>query len=296
MKLLIAYDGSSCSDAALEDLKRAGLPDDLEAVILTVANVFLPPDDQMGDDEILSPGAVAMVSELQHEAREALTHAHAVAEQGAARVKKIFPGWTVSVRAEGDSPAWAVIKTAARVHADLIVEGGHRHSSAGGRLIMGSVSQRVLYNADCSVRLARCSSQPHDGPVRIVVGCDGSTEACAAVDAIASRTWPADSEVRVVTAGDAVALDEQREKLRAAGLLASEVIKLGDPVHVLVNEADEWNADSIFVGTRNLHGLRHLLQGSVAAAVAAQAQCSVEVVRAATNDARTDAQNLDHVS
>ncbi|HSK64536.1 MAG TPA: universal stress protein, partial [Pyrinomonadaceae bacterium] len=221
-KLLIAYDGSTCSDAAFADLKRAGLPEEVEAVILTVANVFLPPDDQISDDEILSPGAVAMVSELQHEAKEALNQAHAIAAQGAARVQKMFPGWTVSVRAEGDSPAWSVIKTASRLHADLIVEGGHRHPSAGGRLIMGSTSQRVLYEAECSVRLARCSGQPHDGPVRLVVGCDGSPEACAAVDAIASRTWPADSEVRVVTAGDAVTLDEQREKLRAAGLLASE--------------------------------------------------------------------------
>ena len=226
-KLLIAYDGSTCSDAALQDLKRAGLAENLDAVILSVAPVFLPPDDQIADDEVVSPGALAMVSELQHEAREALNHAHAIAEEGADRVKKIFPGWTVSVRAEGDSPAWAVIKTATRLHADLIIEGGHHHSSAGGRLIMGSVSQRVLYDADCSVRLARCSIQPREGPMRIVVGCDGSAEACAAVDAIASRTWPADSEVRVVTAGDAVALDEQREKLSAAGLLASEVIKLG---------------------------------------------------------------------
>jgi nucleotide-binding universal stress UspA family protein len=295
-KLLIAYDGSTCSDAALEDLRRAGFPEELQAVILTVANVFLPPDDQMADDDVVSPGALALVSELQHEAQAALNKARATAEQGADRVRKIFPGWTVSVRAEGDSPAWAVIKTAASLHADLIVEGGHRHSSAGGRLIMGSVSQRVLYDADCSVRLARCSSQPHNGPVRIVVGCDGSAEACAAVDAIAARAWPAESEVRVVTAGDAVTLDEQRDKLRAAGLVASEVIKLGDPVHVLINEADEWNADSIFVGTRNLHGLRHLLQGSVAAAVAAHARCSVEVVRAAANNARTEAQNLDGVN
>ena len=62
-KLLIAYDGSTCSDAALEDLKRAGLPEQLEAVVMTVAAlIFLPPDEQLTDDEVVSPGAATMVS------------------------------------------------------------------------------------------------------------------------------------------------------------------------------------------------------------------------------------------
>ncbi|HEU4796059.1 MAG TPA: universal stress protein [Pyrinomonadaceae bacterium] len=281
-KLLIAYDGSTCSDAALEDMKRAGLPEELEAVILTAAPVFLP-EEEMTEDEIVSAGAMAMVSQLQQESLDALNQAHAIAEQGANRVKANFPGWKVSVRAEADSPAWAVIKTATKLQTDLIVEGGHRHSSAGGRLIMGSVSQRVLYDADCSVRLARCTNHPHDGPVRIVVGFDGSAESRAAVGTVATRRWPAGSEVHVVNAGGLVPLDEQRDKLHAAGLIASEVIKHGDPAHILIHEAEDWNADSIFVGTRNLHGLKHLLQGSVASAVAAHAQCSVEVVRHVRN-------------
>ena len=282
-KLLIAYDGSTCSDAALEDLKRAGLPEYLEAVVMSVAAlVFMPSDDQLPEDEVVSPGAVAMVSPLQQEAVEAVRHAFTIAEQGANRVKQDFPGWTVRCRAEGDAPAWAVIKAAADLRSDLIVTGAHRHSSVGGRLIMGSVSQRVLYEADCPVRLARCSNQKHEGTIRIVLGFDGSTESVAAVDAVASRAWPEGSAVRVVTAGDdGIKLREQQEKLRAAGLMVSEVVKHGDPVHVLVHEAEEWGADCIFVGTRNLHGLRHLLRGSVASAVAARAQCSVEVVRPA---------------
>ena len=285
-KLLIAYDGSICSDAALQDLKRAGLPEHLEAVVMSVAAfVFLPPDDQLTDDEVVSPGAAAMVSELQRQSMEAVRHARAIAKQGAEQVKRDFPAWTVSCHAEGDSPAWAVIKTAASLHADLIVTGAHRHSSVGGRLIMGSVSQRVLYEADCSVRLARCPAPHYDGPVRIVIGFDGSTESHAVADAVVSRTWPAGSEVRVVTAGDAAAVGERQEKLRSAGVMTSETIKHGDPAYVLIHEAEEWGADSIFVGTRNQHGLQHLLRGSVASAVAAGAQCSVEVVRPIRNEA-----------
>lgn len=285
-KLLIAYDGSTCSDAALADLKRAGLPEHLEAIVMTVAPlIFLPPDEQLKDDEVISPGAATMVTALQQEAREALRHAEAIAEQGAARVKEDFPGWTVSYRAEGESPAWALIKTASSLHSDLIVAGAHRHSSLGGRLIMGSVSQRVLYEADCTVRLARCSTQHREGPVRIVVGFNPATESDVAVDAVAARTWPVGTEVRLVAAGEAVRLDEQQQKLHAAGLKVSEVIEHGEPVQVLVHEAEEWGADSIFVGTRNVHGLQHLLRGSVASAIAARAQCSVEVVRRARDAA-----------
>jgi nucleotide-binding universal stress UspA family protein len=61
--------------------------------------------------------------------------------------------------------------------------------------------------------------------------------------------------------------------------MTSEVSLEGDPAHVLIKEAAAWGADSIFVGTRDIHGFQHLLHGSVSSAVAANAHCSVEVVR-----------------
>lgn len=51
MKILIAYDGSSGADAALDDLSRAGLPPEVEVVVLSVAEPLplpeygLPPPD-----------------------------------------------------------------------------------------------------------------------------------------------------------------------------------------------------------------------------------------------------------
>lgn len=284
-KILIAYDGSACSDAALNDLRRAGLPPSVEAVVVSVAHVFLPPPEgEVPDDELVSPGAAAMVRPSQAHAEEAVKKAQAVSEQGARRIKTDFPGWSVRAEVDGDAPAWAVIKMAHSLGANLIVVGTHGHSSAGGRLILGSVSQRVLYEATCSVRVARCSDERREGPVRIVVGFNGSPEAEAALDGVASRAWPEGSEARVIVAGAALKPEAQgvaAERLRAAGLTASEVERKGDPAQVLIREAEEWGADSIFVGTRDVHGFRHLLHGSVSSAVAASAQCSVEVVRAA---------------
>lgn len=282
-KILIAYDGSACSDAALQDLRRAGLPPTVEAVVVTVADVFLPPSD----DELPDVPAVR-IPEVERHARErakkAIEEALASVERAAGRVKADFPGWQVKTHVECDTPPWAVIKIAGRVGADLVVVGSHRHSVAGGRLILGSTSQRVLYDAPCSVRVARCSDAGREGPVRIVVGFSGSHDAEAAVETAAARAWPEGSEARVVTAGGEAgpeALRAAAEKLRAAGLSVSEVIRDGDAEHVLIKEAEAWGADAIFVGTRGLHGFQHLLHGSVAAAVAAHAQCSVEVARVA---------------
>ncbi len=43
MKVLIAYDGSKCSEAALDDLTHAGLPEKGEVLVMSVAEVWLPP-------------------------------------------------------------------------------------------------------------------------------------------------------------------------------------------------------------------------------------------------------------
>ena len=42
MRVVIAYDGSDGSQAVLEDLKRAGLGEDAEAIIVSVAEVWIP--------------------------------------------------------------------------------------------------------------------------------------------------------------------------------------------------------------------------------------------------------------
>ena len=69
-------------------------------------------------------------------------------------------------------------------------------------------------------------------------------------------------------------------RLRAKGLRAEPCVISGDPKHVLVNFAEDWRADCIFLGATGLtNSFERFLLGSVAAAVAARAHCSVEIVR-----------------
>jgi nucleotide-binding universal stress UspA family protein len=282
-KILIAYDGSECSDAALDDLKRAGLPEILQAVVVTVTQVVIPAVINQDD----GPAPTIHIPEVEHyahyHAEKAINTARRIAERATQRLRIDFPKWDVQTEIHSDAPAWSLVKIGYRDHPGLIVVGSHRHIVAGGRLTFGSVSQRVLYEARCSVRVARCSDR-RQGPVRIAVGFNGTSHADAAVDAVAARTWPEGTEVRVISArepADPIRLSAALERLRAVRLIASHTFKSANPAHVLLREAGEWDADSIFLGTNDVHGYQHLLHGSIAATVAAGAQCSVEVVRPA---------------
>ena len=78
-------------------------------------------------------------------------------------------------------------------------------------------------------------------------------------------------------AGDVVR--QQAEKLAKAGLVLSYEVKEGDPRGVLLQEAEDWQATSLFVGARGLAAVERFLLGSVSAAIAQRAECTVEVVR-----------------
>jgi nucleotide-binding universal stress UspA family protein len=308
MRILIAYDGSSHADAALDDLKRAGLPDEAEALVLSVADVWMwppPKDDPRGirGEEL----DIARLKKARALSEQAVEEARKLAVQASERIKAVFPLWKVDADACGDSPAWAVIKKADEWQADLVVVGSHGRSALS-RLVLGSVSQKILYEARCSVRVGRASSKADNSPPRIIIGVDGSPGAEAAVSAVAGRNWPGGTEARVIAAhspqtllaighfiqpvlvpagehgDDSTVLaqsiaDSLAEKLRAAGLIATAIASEGDPKRVLLDEAEEWQADCIFVGARGLRRIARFLLGSVSAGVAAQANCSVEVVR-----------------
>ena len=69
------------------------------------------------------------------------------------------------------------------------------------------------------------------------------------------------------------------DELLWAGLVPTTVVEDDDPKWFLVEQAERWKADCIFVGAKGHSGLERFLLGSVSAAVATRAHCSVEVVR-----------------
>ncbi len=142
--------------------------------------------------------------------------------------------------------------------------------------------------------------------MKILVATDGSDYSDYAVNFVANQQWPEGSEMRVisvlehsalesVTAGEyALKLDEMREHVRdiikyiassAADVIASKSYKVsyitceGVAAEEIINEARNWQADLIVVGTHGRRGITKFLLGSVAQRVAIHAPCSVQIVR-----------------
>lgn len=311
MKILIGYDGSDCADAALDDLMRAGLPEIAEAEILSVAEVWLPPPPPSIDEMVQQAREVKVPADLKRvysRIKAAVKAAQQSVERARDRVKTNFPKWSVRAQASSGSAAWELLARAEQFKPDLIVVGSHGRSALG-RLVLGSISQKVLTEAACSVRVARGRVEEPDTPLRIIVGLDGSPGSFAAVKAVAARNWPVTTEVKVVIVNDEWSVpivedlipalgevieeentaekawaqmiaDRAEDILHGSPVRVSRLIREGDPKSELPKLAEEWGADCIFVGSTGFSNrIERFVLGSVSAAVAARAHCSVEVVR-----------------
>ncbi len=74
-------------------------------------------------------------------------------------------------------------------------------------------------------------------------------------------------------------VERAAEELRAAGFKVTTAVEEGDPKTKIIDQAAEWHADLIIVGSHGRKGLDRFLLGSVSEAVARHARCSVEIVR-----------------
>jgi nucleotide-binding universal stress UspA family protein len=142
--------------------------------------------------------------------------------------------------------------------------------------------------------------------MRILLPVDGSAPAQEALDEVARRPWPMPSSVRVLSVVRPYAppaiefvpgtftlqevLEQHQieaeqiaaraaDRLAQTGLSVDTAVRQGDPRAAIVDEATEWGADLIVIGSHGHTGLKRLLLGSVAQAVVAHAPCSVEVAR-----------------
>jgi len=143
--------------------------------------------------------------------------------------------------------------------------------------------------------------------MKTVLAIDGSSYSEYAVKTVAERLWPSNTTVRVLTviqdipppaselwydaSGSLERVNQELEKraeglvkniaesLKPSGLNVELAVRHGDPRSVIVDEATEWEADLIVVGSHGYTGLKRLLLGSVSQSVVAHAPCSVEVVR-----------------
>ena len=315
MRILIGYDGSDGADAAIDDLRKAGLPRDVDALVVSISEVMMPAT--LGNDVVGPPltslRVTAALAQAKARAEHAVNEAKELAAKAGDRVRSYFPGWKVQTEGLAGWPTTDLINRADEWNADLVVVGSRGRSTLG-RLILGSVSKKVVTDSHHSVRVTRGAVDKNESkPPRIMIGVDGSVEAEHAVREVGMRVWPKGTQVRIIAVDDgtspkriarilpttATMISNSNDKafaasrmmvewaereLRAIGLQVSVAMEKGDPKRVLIEEARKWEADSIFVGSRKFDGtLERFWLGSVSTALVTKAHSSVEVVRSATS-------------
>lgn len=139
--------------------------------------------------------------------------------------------------------------------------------------------------------------------MKLLLAIDGSKFSEAATQAVITQVRPEDTEVRVLHvvepiysyilpptstvypelkdrltwAGELV--DRTVERPCAVGFKAMGSVEQGNAKSVILEQAGQWQADLIVLGSHGLRGLDRFLMGSVSEAVARHAPCSVEIVR-----------------
>jgi len=289
MKLLMALDGSTGSDAVLREVAARPWPAGSECCLMTAI------------DPYFFTKAPLVLAEAKKDAQVAL-------DESVEGLKK--SGLQLQTEVALENPRRGIPKAASEWKADLIVMGSHGRG-AFGRLLVGSTVQAVLRHAPCSVEIVR-QRQPKsvkEGEgMRVLVATDGSDCAEAAVRSVAERPWPAETEIRVMSCPELplvtgaypyyppdvltevamanetqakAAVQKSVELLKKAGLRVSEEVTEAQesPVRAILGMADLWGADLIVVGSHGRRGFDRIVMGSVSESVALHAHCSVEVVR-----------------
>lgn len=297
IKILIAYDGSTCADDALNDLPRAGLPREADALIVNVQERWLPSPigfEAVEDTAVPTNAAGAKPARTDEEPQiKAEDEPLEMLERASQKLKSYFPEWQTETRLLKGSPAREIIRLAKERDIDLIVIGSCGRTESR-RFALGSVSQKIANEAACSVRIVRGQAWKKGSPSRLLIGLDGTNGAKAAVAEAARRMWIMGSEVRLVVTRDASEnsyqwvceyLEEAKKILERAELAVTELTEDGDPKQIIAASAEEWGADCIFLGANGAENSdESQLLGSVSTAVVARAHCTVEIVRPTTID------------
>ena len=202
-----------------------------------------------------------------------------------------------------DGNPWASIATAAEDNrANLVVVGSHGATGIA-RVLLGSQADKIVRYAHCSVLIARPGKQTG----RILVATDFSEPSLLAVAAAGRESRRTGSALTILHCVEGIVAtigedlgqmvpplenqsraDEQMRRLANSFMEASLNkhklfgacrVVAGAASHAIVAVCEELQPDLLVVGTRGLTGIRRVLLGSVAEAVAHRAPCSVLIVR-----------------
>lgn len=155
MKILLAVDGSPCSDAAVEEVARRPWPEKSFVKVLSAFELPAPPTPEAWALPLtyFNDMDVALRRQAQNDVDRAIQKLKSRLDKTVSLDGAVIPG----------SPRVVILDEAEEWGADLIVVGSHGYR-AWERFLLGSVSQSVVSHAKCSVEVVRCL--PTDGALK----------------------------------------------------------------------------------------------------------------------------------
>jgi nucleotide-binding universal stress UspA family protein len=144
MRILLAVDGSSFSDAAISEVVSRPWPAGSEVKVVTAYQVPLIPTPEVW---AISDEYLPALEQIAREQTQSMVDA---------AVATLASGLDKSMTVSGDVlvglPREAILEQAETWQADLIVMGSHGYGAWRG-LLLGSVSRAVVTQAKCSVEV-----------------------------------------------------------------------------------------------------------------------------------------------
>ncbi|MEM8670180.1 MAG: universal stress protein [Planctomycetota bacterium] len=299
MKVLLATDGSKCSEEAAWVLSRLPHREKLELTVLTV----------------LSPPATAFYSPTKDLMEEMVREDRAYAEKRQTVIAEMFEGANLDLSCEvieGNAQE-TIVDLAKQRDSDLIVIGAKGHSKID-RILLGSTSDYVATHAPCSVLVVRPTGlrEDHERSLKVAVAFDDSPASNAALDELLQFRWGAHTVIDVVAvAGYTPVFNPdfgfnpealQREAQKAVDIAAERLMEQVDQVeknviendHIaegLVRYSEQTGADFLMIGDTGRSSIARVILGSVSRYVLRHAACGVWITR---HSRRTSSESTDH--
>jgi len=292
VNILLATDGSECSDMATLFLTRCKLtPEDKIIIFHVVSEV--PYEDEYH---------AQIKRVIKRVAPKILSSASDILKGVKARV---------SVVEEEGYPDATIVESAVVSDADLIVMGA-RGVKGIKLLILGSVTRSVVNNSPKPVLVVKRTEWETPRKMKILFATDGSDSSVATARLLTAMPFYSDFEITVLNVKpsafydiperfaieiddrmkEAVAdrrkqefaeseklLEDAKNYLSGKYKILQTVTKFGDPSSEILSTAEQMKADIVAIGSRGLKGIKGLL-GSVSRNIVIHSKSSVLIGKA----------------
>lgn len=278
-KMLVAIDGSESSMHALKESFKLARN---EKSWITVVSVV---PEYKGDLDLVAVGNV--MASMRRPCEDALHKAEELAKAEGALIKTVCE--------EGEAYE-RIIDLAETENCELIIM-GRRGSSRLERALVGSVTARVIGYSQRDVLVV-----PKDAEIgwrKILVATDGSKYSKTAILRAVDFASAYGGELKVLSIVDLPSefygeapqavedlikkaktyVEDAAKQAESEGINVETFVREGEAYMMILDVAEDLNADAIVMGSHGRTGLRRLLMGSITEKVIGYASCPVLVVK-----------------